>query len=330
MEHWKKGTAYFKNRGDWRKAFTSAFNALHEAAPESGDQVEILTKIGNLFFHFNKSMGDAEGYYRKALHVDPYHLDALIGTGDVYFYREEYRGALHYYELALKYHPTRYEPYASIGAAKYELAEDEMAMHYYSKALEINPVDLVSMNNYANIFYDKRRMRKAKELYLKCLSIDSDFSTAHNNLGNLYLHDREYDQARKHFLRALELDYDDSAVHSNIANLYFELKLTERAKYHLRKAIYLEKHPVYSNNLAVMEKYTNEELNAGKNYADTLKANFSYSNARKNSAFFRKRSQGIMETRKSNKDRFYLLKFFDGKARRRRKAQKQSDLSHHH
>lgn len=318
LQHWEHGASYFKERGQWREAFTSAFNALHETSKNYNDRVRILTKIGHLFLYFSKSYGDAEGYFGKALMIDPYYRDALIGKGDVYFARKEYRGSLHYYELAAKYHPNHFQPFASIAAANYELAESEIAMQYYEKAIALEPNDLVSINNYANIFYDKRRLYEAKKLYLRALEIDSEFLTAHNNLGNLYILQREFDEAHKHFRRALELNYDDASVHNNIANFYFQVKQVERAKYHLRKALYLEKHPVFHNNLAVMEKFTNEELNAGVHYAHALTGNPLYSNARKNAAYFRKRSQRIQEARKSNRDHFYFFKLLDGKGRRRR------------
>ena len=318
LSHWEHGTNRFMNQGQWRKAFASAFNALNETSEKSKERVRILTKIGHLFRHFNKSYGDAEGYFGKALLIDPYNLDALLGKGDVYFSRREYRGSLHYYELAAKYHPKHFQPLASIAGANYELAENEIAMQYYEKAITLNPEDLVSINNYANIFYDKLRLSEAKKLYLRALEIDSQFMTAHNNLGNLYLLQREFDEAYKHFSRALEINYDDASVHSNIANFYFEVKQVERAKYHLRKALYLENNPVFHNNLAVMEKFTNEELNAGVHYAHALTENPLYSNARKNSAFFRKRSHRIQEARKSGKDHFYFFKLLDGKGRRRR------------
>ena len=99
--------------------------------------------------------------------IDPYYRDALIGIGDIYFARKEYRGSLHYYELAAKYHPNHYQPFASIAAANYELAENEIAMQYYEKAIALNPKDLVSINNYANIFYDKRRLNEAKKIISK-------------------------------------------------------------------------------------------------------------------------------------------------------------------
>ncbi len=318
LRYWEDSSKKFLEQGQWRQSFTSAFNALHETSEKSKQRVKILTKIGYLFLHFNKNYGDSEGYYRKALMIDPYHRDALLGVGDVYFSRKEYRGSLHYYELAAKYHPDHFQPLASIAAANYELAENEKAMQYYEKAIALNPEDLISINNYANIFYDKRRLNEAKKLYLKALEIDSKFMTAHNNLGNLYILQREFDEAYKHFSRALEINYDDASIHSNIANFYFEVKQVERAKYHLRKALYLEKNPVFHNNLAVMEKFTNEELNAGIHFAHALTGNPNYSNARKNSAFFRKRSHRIQEARKSGKDHFYFFKLLDGKGRKRR------------
>ena len=318
LNYWEQRAGYFMEQGEWRKAFTSAFNALHETAENSKERARLYTKIGHLFFHFKKNYGDSEGYYGKALHIDPYNLNALIGIGDVYSARKEFRGALHYYELAEKYHPNHFQPCSSIAAANYELAEDEIAMQYYEKALALNPNDVVSINNYANIFYDKKRLREARILYLRSLAIDSHFTTAHNNLGNLYMLQREFNEAYKHFSRALELDYDDASIHSNIANFYFEVKQVERAKYHLRKAVVLERHPVFHNNLAVMEKFSDEELNAGIQYAKALSGNPAYSNAKKNAAFFRKRSHTIQEARESGGDHFYFLKFLDGKGRKRR------------
>ena len=323
LRHWESGAQRYMEQRQWREAFSAAFHALHETSEKSKERVRVLTKIGHLFFYFEKSYGDAEGYYGKALLIDPYYRDALIGIGDIYFARKEYRGSLHYYELAAKYHPNHYQPFASIAAANYELAENEIAMQYYEKAIALNPKDLVSINNYANIFYDKRRLNEAKKLYLRALDIDSQFMTAHNNLGNLYILKRELDEAYKHFSKALEINYDDASVHSNIANFYFEVRQVERAKYHLRKALYLEKNPVFHNNLAVMEKFTDEELNAGIQFAHALTKNSNYSNARKNSAFFRKRSHRIQEARKSGKDHFYFFKLLDGKGRKRRSIDNQ-------
>ena len=318
LKYWEERTGHFMEQGEWRKAFTSAFNALHETTEKSKERSRLYIKIGHLFFKFKKNYGDSEGYYSKALQIDPYNLDALIGIGDVYSARREFRGALHFYELAEKYHPNNFQPCFSIAAANYELAEDEIAMNYYEKALKLNPNDKVSINNYANIFYDKMRLSEAKKLYLRALRIDSDFTTAHNNLGNLYMLQKELNEAYRHFSRALELDYDDASIHSNIANFYYEVKQVERAKYHLRKAISIEKNPVFHNNLAVMEKYSDEELNAGVEYAKALSIKPLYSNARKNAAFFRKRSHSIQEARKSGREHFYLLKFLDGKGRKRR------------
>ena len=43
-------------QGEWRKAFTSAFNALHETAENSKERARLYIKIGNLFFHFKKKV----------------------------------------------------------------------------------------------------------------------------------------------------------------------------------------------------------------------------------------------------------------------------------
>ena len=72
-----------------------------------------------------------------------------------------------------------------------------------------------------------------------------------------------------------------------------------------------------------MEKFTNEELNAGVQFARALTINSNYSNARKNSAFLGNVPIEFQEARKSGKDHFYLFKLLDGKGRKRRSIDNQ-------
>ena len=320
--YWNHRIFHFLKQSDWRRAFKSAFNALHETKDGSPNHVRSQVKLGHLYFHFDKSLGDAEGHYRKALQIDPYDFEALIGVADVHFARQEWNGALDAYELARKYHKERFEVYAGIAATFYELGRLESSMHYYEKTLKLNPKDLVSLNNLGNIFFDKMDLMKAREYYLKALKLNPKFVTAHNNIGNVYLHQNVFGEARKHFERALDLSSHDSSVHSNLANLYFEVRQTERAKFHLRKAIYYQDNPVYQNNLAVMEKFTREQLNAGEAYRDTLRFRPDYSNARRHSGFFKRRLQKIQEAMYEKEDPVYFLKFLDQKGRRERRFER--------
>lgn len=313
LEYWESASHHFLEQSDWRKAFHCAFNALHETEDGSRDQLRIYTKIAHLYFYFEKSYGDAEGYYRKALQIDPYSLPALIGTGDVYFARGEYVGALEYYQRAALKHPEKHHPYASIAAAFYEKAEVEKAMHYYELALEKNSKDPVSLNNLGNLYFDKLRLKEAKGYYLEALKVNPDFVTAHNNIGLIYLHEKDYNEALRHFKRALKLTSNDSVIYSNLANVYFELRQVERAKHYLQRALYFDKNAVYHNNLAVMEKFTDEELNAGVHYSLALNKRYDYSNARKHSGFFKTRSVAVQHALSNKVPKDYTFRYTDRK-----------------
>lgn len=293
---YEKQSSHYLMQNDWRKSFHSLFSALHEAEKNSKDELRLTIKLAHLYFHFGKSLGDAEGYYKKALQIDPYSLGAYLGLGDVYFKRKQYIQAIHFYEMGIKYHKDSYLAYSSVAMGFYELAEGERASHLYKKALELNPKDIVSLNNLGNIALDAQDLNLAASYYEQAIKINPDFQTAHANLANIYLYQKKYNQAKTHFKRALELHYEDPAVHSNLANLYYEKRLIERAKFHLRKALYYEDHPVYHNNLAVMEKFTREYKTAGAEYSKTLKRNSEYSNARHNAGFFKNRSMRVRET----------------------------------
>ncbi len=294
-EYWEHRAGHFLVQKDRERAFESMQRALDEVEEKSADHVRLLVKFGHLYFAFGMSLGDAEGCFKKALQIDPYHFGALMALGDVYFARSEFLGAMDFYERCAKHHPKRYEAWASIGACHYERTKWSRALHYYEQALDLNPKDTVSWNNLGNIWYDRLDLTKARQAYLKALEINPAFASAHNNLGNLNLHQKRFGEARKHLMQALRIRSDDPGIHNNLANLYFEIRQVERAKHHLHRAIYFEDHPVYHNNMAVMERFSREYLAAGREYGHTLRDRPDYSNARKNSRFFEGRSQKIKD-----------------------------------
>ncbi|PCJ21520.1 MAG: hypothetical protein COB02_02690 [Candidatus Cloacimonadota bacterium] len=317
LKLFERQSLHYLRQNDWRKSFHSLFGALHEAKKNSKDELRLKIKLAHLYFHFNKSLGDAEGYYKQALQIDPYSLSAYLGIGNIYFERKQYRQAIHYFEMAIKYHKNSYLAYSSVAMGFYELGEAERATHLYKTALQKKPDDIVSLNNLGNIALDDLNLSLAADYYEKAIEINQNFQTGHSNLANVYLYQKKYELAKKHFKRALEIYYEDASVHSNLANLYYEKRLIERAKYHLKKALYYEDHPVYHNNLAVMEKFTREYKTAGAEYGKALKRNSHYSNARKNSVFFKNRSMRIRKTLNDRQKPFQARRFVRGEWRQR-------------
>jgi tetratricopeptide (TPR) repeat protein len=175
-DFWEKRGEYFMMDGDWKNSFASFFNALHETAEGSEDQARVLNKIAFLYFYFSKSLGDAEGFYSKSLQIQPYNTTALSGTGDVWFQRGHYQGAMEFYERWLRVlqrqdekHPDLYQPYFHIGACYYELADLVRAKTAFERALESKSDDPVIWNNLGNIFFDLQEWKNARNAYEKAL-----------------------------------------------------------------------------------------------------------------------------------------------------------------
>ena len=288
-----------------QQQYVKAFQALSEAYDLSTDQsqerIEVLIALGHFYAKVG-GFGDAEGCFRKALQINPYEFSALMGLGDIHFRRKEFLNARHAYERARKYHPKQAQVYAAIATTFYEKAQTMEAAHYYQKALALDPDDIFSWNNLGIIYYGKLQFAEALKSWQTALKLDKQSQILHNNLAILFRDLGKPALSELHFRHAMGTASDDPAVLSNYANLLFDKRKTEQAKHYLRLAKQKDSSPVYSNNLAVMERFTGEILGAGVQYSQTLEQARFYSNARFHSRFFERRSQKIREALHGSKE----------------------------
>lgn len=293
MAYWEERALFHLTQEEWQTAFKSLFNAVHETPQGCPHQTRIFTKIAHLYFYYNRSLGDAEGYYKKALHNDPYYLDALLGLGDIEAVRRDEAKALNLYLQAQKFHPKRAEPLIAMGEMYYTMAKPHLAINAWEDALKIRPQDPGTLNNLGNVYYDFQNFTAALNHYERALKIEPSFYTAWNNLGNTQMELKDPRSAVESFKKSLKLLDEDPAVHGNLANAYFELRQVERAKFHLRKSLDLGESAVSHHNLAVMEKFTREDKNAGIHYGKALQIRPDYSSARRNAGFWRRRNRDV-------------------------------------
>ncbi|MBW7877577.1 MAG: tetratricopeptide repeat protein, partial [Candidatus Cloacimonetes bacterium] len=168
-----------------------------------------------------------------------------------------------------------------------------LAINAWEDALKIRPRDPATLNNLGNVYYDFQNFAAALTHYKMALKIEPSFYTAWNNLGNTQMELKDPRSAVESFKKSLKLFDEDPAVHGNLANAYFELRQVERAKFHLRKSLDLGESAVSHHNLAVMEKFTREDKNAGVHYGKALQIRPDYSSARRNAGFWRRRNRDV-------------------------------------
>jgi len=75
--------------------------------------VDVLTKLGEVFFKETNGLEEAESYLKKALSLDENHADALVTLGKVYEKKGNTDLAIAQYEKAIK------EPVGNINAFYY-------------------------------------------------------------------------------------------------------------------------------------------------------------------------------------------------------------------
>jgi tetratricopeptide (TPR) repeat protein len=88
-----------------------------------------------------KEYDEASEFFEKALNVIPDHPDFLIGYGDVFYARGDYKGAYRHYLSALHAEPDNYKAWLKVGTALLQLKKYREAQEIFQNLLELNPYD---------------------------------------------------------------------------------------------------------------------------------------------------------------------------------------------
>ncbi len=84
---------------------------------------------------------EAREFFEKALSVIPDHPDFLIGYGDVFYARGNFKDAYRYYLSALHEEPNNYKAWLKVGTALLQLKKYSEAQEIFENLLELNPYD---------------------------------------------------------------------------------------------------------------------------------------------------------------------------------------------
>ncbi len=84
---------------------------------------------------------EALEFFEKALAAVPDHPDFLIGLGDVYFARGQFKDAYHNYLQALYAEPDNYKAWMKAGITLLQLGKPDEALEIFQNLLELNGYD---------------------------------------------------------------------------------------------------------------------------------------------------------------------------------------------
>ena len=270
------GIAYFYNE-EYEKAID--FLKKHQTIPEAcyyigcaydqiGNHETAMTwykdKDNKYCYHqigisylYEQDNEEAMKYFKKAITLDSFYLEAYLGIGDAYYYNQQCDSAIVWYNKAIEKDSTYAIAYNLVGDIyNYNKHNPDSALYYYNKVVNlfnshIQYTFLIEPNatmetypfpNYYEIgdayFYQKDYDR-ATEYYNRAKELYPNSVYDYNCLvGNVYYNKQDYDKAINYYQEAVNLAPDSS----HTIGLYVVLGGTYLQKQNYDEAIgYFEK-----------------------------------------------------------------------------------------
>lgn len=162
------------------------------AAAEKKQTPEVYKELGNVFLLGEQNISEAEGYYRKALELDPNYINAQFNMAVV---------TLKKYEQTLD----------DKGRGDENLLKE--AESWFNKVYAQNPNFSIGIEELAKYHYYRRDYKKALETAERAISVDSRNANAYSVIGQIYYSGlKDYKQAFDSFEQARALNNKDADV----------------------------------------------------------------------------------------------------------------------
>lgn len=212
---------------------------LNRYIARNPNDVYALIDRGLIYYdtgQYDKAVGD----YSKALHLDPYNLDAYYFRGMTYGKMREYDRAVRDFRAAIDIDPYFVDAYRMLGFTYYEMRQYEQALELYDYALELAPDDPLLYLYKGDVLFILREYERAFTDYSKAIQYDSYYPAAYCARGNVSLYLENYNEAIEDCNSAIELDSNYAFAYFVRGNAYLEKKDFSKADYNYRIAILLD------------------------------------------------------------------------------------------
>lgn len=125
-------------------------------------------------------------YFKRALVIAPYHLDARRNMAMAFLERGDVAKAKELLLECMRLHPDDGWTYVLLGniANKNEGALDT-AEFFYEKGMSITPEDHFLLNNYAALLLEQGKLERSRDLFQKALSFDPSYPNTYAGLAML-------------------------------------------------------------------------------------------------------------------------------------------------
>lgn len=239
-------------------------------------------KLGVAYLFWNVPQAAAE-QFRKALELDPSHIDSLIGLSATTAQMGDVATALEHAKKALDIESNNAKVHNLMGALNLANANSvkclEEAETSFKKAILLDSNLTASRMNLARLYVSMRKSGAAVKQYEAVIEIQPENLTAHAELARAYLITGSLDKATEEAEKTAELSPQSPVSHNILGEMYTRNRQLDKALEEFHKAAELE--PTYAtayNNIGhilflkglpdkAIEQF-NEAISYNPNYAE--------------------------------------------------------------
>ncbi len=177
--------------------------------------------LGNVFHEQGKPDAAAD-CFRKALELQPDHLNACLNLGVVLKAQGRLDEAAENFRKVIGLKPDLVGTYLHLGNTLKEQGKLNAAAECFQHALRLRQDYIEARVNLGNVFKEQGKLDEAIESYHKVLASKPDYAEVHNNLGNVLQAQGKLDAAVESFGKALALKPGYVEAGNNLGNVFKE------------------------------------------------------------------------------------------------------------
>jgi len=224
---------------DWPSA-VETMGRLVELNADPDAKLELLTRMGRVFFEKLEDQEQAEHRLNEALSIDPGHVPALAVLANLYKARMDWLKAARALQTAAESATNNYEKTKFGSEAGFifleELEDHASAKQMFAHVMEIDPEHVKVGLRLAGMYYDEEQYQVAQPIYDMLARKSDQLELDDDQLRELFLQGArvsrklgDEEKALKQYKRAYEIDSTNHEVLTGMADMHFQQQDWERA-----------------------------------------------------------------------------------------------------
>ena len=201
------------------------YKKILHAQPGHFEALQLLATIAGQ----QNRLNEAVSLFERALKINPLHPASLNNCGNALQMLKRYDEALSSYERAIAVQPDNADTWCNRGVVLQAMKRYEEAVSSYERAIALRPSYALAWNNRSFLLLELKRYEDALLSYDRTISLQPNYPEPHYNRGNALLTLQRYEEAVLSFDKAVKIKPDYAEAYGNRGTAFQKLKRLEEA-----------------------------------------------------------------------------------------------------